>query len=116
MRNLKQLLFTLFLSGLAIVPANAQGAAQGTVTGKVVNSKGAAVSKALVIVTSDVAPSFKAKATCNTRGEFSVPNVPGGPIMVSAVKSTGAIRASANAAIASDGSSVAVEIKIPAGQ
>lgn len=116
MKKAIQILTAGGLLALLMCSAFAQAVGRGTVTGRVTNSTGAAVPKALVTVTSDVAPSFKQTVTCNDTGDFSVPDVPSGPVRASAVNPNGVVRASASANLVGNGGTVAVAIRIPEGK
>jgi hypothetical protein len=113
---MQRILFILTLAASLASTAFAQGAARGTVSGKVTNATGVPVAQAAVTVTSDVAPSYKGKATTNATGDFSVADVPAGPVTASAVQPNGVVRASAKGTISNASPSVVLTIQIPAGK
>ncbi len=116
MKTMKRLLLTIQIVAALTSSTFGQAVTRGTVSGRVTNSSGAAVAKALIVVTSDVAPSYKSNVTCNDNGEFSVSEVPGGPVTASVVNANGVVRASAKATLTNNPPTAVVSIQIPAGK
>jgi hypothetical protein len=116
MRRLIQTIALCFVAAIVAASLLAQAVGRGTVSGRVTDANNNPLPRALVAVTSDVAPSYKETVTANDAGDFTVSNVPSGPIRASAVTSNGVVRATAVGTLTGNNGSVVVAIKIPAGK